>query len=103
MCIRDSRSGYTFNDDEKLTLMLFLNQEEPEVSQEVVKFALQVKQNAIWYDQAIVKVAQLILDKVTPTTISDRATQMCIRDRANAFIESKAFKLRLLLCDLLLW
>lgn len=68
------RSGYTFNDDEKLTLMLFLNQDEPEVSQEVVKFALQVKQNAIWYDQAIVRVAQLILDKVTPTTISDRAT-----------------------------
>lgn len=67
------RSGYTFNDDEKLALMLFLNQDEPEVSQEVVKFALQVKQNAIWYDQAIVRVAQLILDKVTPTTISDRA------------------------------
>ena len=67
------RSGYTFNDDEKLALMLFLNQDKPEVSQEVVKFALQVKQNAIWYDQAIVRVAQLILDKVTPTTISDRA------------------------------
>lgn len=67
------RSGYTFDDDEQLSLMMFLQKDEQKVSEEVIKFALQVKQNTLWYDRGILDVAELILDKVTPTRIASDA------------------------------
>lgn len=71
------RSGYTFDDDEKLTLMIFLQKDEPQVSDEVVKFALQVKQNTLWYSHGILDVAEVILDKVKPTHVfPDAALQI---------------------------
>ncbi len=71
------RSRYTFNDDEKLTLMMFLQKDEQQVGEEVVKFALQVKQNTLWYDRGILDVVEAILDKVKPTRIApDAALQI---------------------------
>ncbi|MBR8712943.1 MG2 domain-containing protein [Porphyromonas levii] len=63
------RSGFTFNDDEQLSLMLFLQKDEAEVQEGVVSFALKVKQNTLWYDRGILDVAEVILDKVKPTRI----------------------------------
>ncbi len=70
--IRD-RSGYTVNDDEKLTLMIFLAEQKDEVTEDVVKFALQTKQNTIWYHSGIMDVSKLILHHITPTTLSDKS------------------------------
>lgn len=70
------RSGYTTNDDDKLMLMMFLQKDEAQVREDVVKFALQVKQNTMWYDRGILDVAEVILDKVKPTRISPDAAIM---------------------------
>lgn len=68
------RSGFTRNDDEKLALMLFLQKDEAKIGDEIVRFALQTKQNTIWYDRGILDVAEVILDKIAPTRIAPNAS-----------------------------
>lgn len=68
------RSGYTLSDAEKLAYQVYLSEDQANVSEEVIRFMLQLKQGTIWNNAQILDVIELMLDKVEPTRIEGGAS-----------------------------
>lgn len=68
-----ARSQYTRTDDEKLSLMFFLAEDQQQVTDDLVEFVLKVKQNSLWYNSAIVDCTQLMLHHLKPTQLTDKS------------------------------
>lgn len=69
----EDRSDYTRNDDELLFLRLFLAKDQKEVDPSLIEFALKFKQSTLWHSSGVMDVAEVILDKITPSVIADNA------------------------------
>lgn len=69
----EDRSTYSYNDDELAVMKVFLAKSQEKVDEQLIQFLLKMKQATMWRSAGVMEVAEVILDKITPSKISDKA------------------------------
>ena len=69
----EDRCAYSWSDDELASMKIYLNKDQDIVDEQLIEFLLKMKQATLWHSSGVMDISEMILDKIAPSEISDRA------------------------------